>query len=54
MQQTVIISLLEQFENAPQIFFYLVSHEKFLDAIFIYKIYLSVYPTFNKEHTNFL
>ena len=54
MQQTVIVSLLEQFENAPQNFFYLVSHEKFLDAIFVYKIDLSLYPTFKKEYTEFL
>ena len=54
IQPTVIIYYLEQFENAPQNFFYLVSHEKFLDAIFVYKIDLSVYPIFNKEHTEFL
>jgi hypothetical protein len=54
MQQTEIISLLEQFESASQKFFYLVSHEKFLDAIFVYKIDLSAYPTFNKQYTQFL
>ena len=54
MQQTVIISLLEQFESDSQNFFYLVSDENFLDAIFVLKIDLSVYPTFNKEYTEFL
>ena len=54
LQQTEIIFLLEQFESDSQNFFYLVSDENFLDAIFVLKIDLSVYPTFNKEYTEFL
>jgi hypothetical protein len=51
---SITTALLQQFEQSPDIFFYLVTDEKFLDIIYLYKIDLSVYPTFNKQYTEFL
>ena len=50
----ITTALLQQFEQSPDIFFYLVTDEKFLDTIYFNKIDLSVYPKFNKLYTEFL
>jgi hypothetical protein len=50
----ITTALLQQFEQSPDIFFYLVTDEKFLDTIYLHKIDLSVYPKFNQFYTEFL
>ncbi len=52
--RSITTSLLQQFEQSPDIFFYLVTDEKFLDTIYFNKIDLSVYPKFNQFYTEFL
>ena len=48
---SITTALLQQFEQSPDIFFYLVTDEKFLDTIYFNKIDLSVYPNFNQFYT---